>query len=181
MGITEADATFDIDGWDSAVKTVALANVLMNARLSPLDVDRRGIARLTPEKMSELARKGKTVRLVSRAHSAAGRIRLRVRAEVLEETDVLATPSGTSNLVLLDTDLMGRLGVLSISPGVEQTAYGLFSDLVDITQQTQCGVRASAETGGNRRFDPGSPAEPAAESLPPQSPAPDPARPPRAD
>jgi homoserine dehydrogenase len=29
IGITEADATFDIDGWDAAAKTAALANVLM--------------------------------------------------------------------------------------------------------------------------------------------------------
>jgi homoserine dehydrogenase len=31
MGVAEADASFDIDGWDSAAKAAALANVLMNA------------------------------------------------------------------------------------------------------------------------------------------------------
>jgi homoserine dehydrogenase len=41
---------------------------------------------------------------------------------------------GTSNLLLLDTDLMGTVGTVSISPTVEQTAYGLFSDLVDIAK-----------------------------------------------
>jgi homoserine dehydrogenase len=39
---------------------------------------------------------------------------------------------GTSNLLLLHTDLMGTLGTVSISPGVEQTAYGVFIDLVDV-------------------------------------------------
>ena len=34
MGIAEADASFDIDGWDSAAKGAALANVLMD-RTSP--------------------------------------------------------------------------------------------------------------------------------------------------
>jgi len=29
---------------------------------------------------------------------------------------------------------MGRLGVFTVNPGVEQTAYGLFSDLVDIAR-----------------------------------------------
>jgi homoserine dehydrogenase len=51
LGIAEADASFDIDGWDSAAKTAALANVLMDARLTPMDVDRRGIGRLTPERV----------------------------------------------------------------------------------------------------------------------------------
>jgi homoserine dehydrogenase len=28
--------------------------------------------------------------------------------------------------------LMGTIGTVSISPGVEQTAYGVFADLVDV-------------------------------------------------
>ena len=59
---------------------------------------------------------------------------MRVRAEVLEETDPLAAVSGTSNLLLLHTDLMGTIGMAGINSGVEQTAYGLFSDAVDIAR-----------------------------------------------
>ena len=132
LGITEADAGFDLDGWDAAVKTAALANVLMDARVTPQQVGARGIARLTPERMAELAAKRKTVRLVSRANRAGGGVRLRVRAEVLDETDILASVRGKSNLLLLHTDLMGTVGTVSISPGIKQTAYGIFSDLVDL-------------------------------------------------
>ena len=134
LGITEADASFDIDGWDSAAKTAVLANVLMDARITPLNVDRRGISRLTPERVAKLAESHKTVCLVSRGRITAAGIRLRVRAEVVDETDLLASPQGTSNLILLHTDLMGTVGTVSISPGVEQTAYGLFSDLVDVAR-----------------------------------------------
>ncbi len=136
MGIAEADASYDIDGWDSAAKTAALANVLLDARVTPLDVDRKGIGNLTPEKLEKLKKQGKTVCLVSRAkrNQADGGVKLRVRAEVLPETDMLATVQGSSNLLLLHTDLMGTIGTVSLSPGVEQTAYGLFSDLVDIAQ-----------------------------------------------
>ena len=132
LGVTEADASFDVEGWDSAAKTAALANVLMDARTTPQAVSTRGIARLTPERMAELGRAGKTVRLISRARRGAGGIKLRVRAEVLEKTDVLASVGGTSNVLLLHTDLMGTIGTVSISPGVEQTAYGVFGDLVDV-------------------------------------------------
>jgi homoserine dehydrogenase len=72
----------------------------------------RGITRLTPDRMHKPS--------------------LRVRAEVLDKTDILACVHGTSNLLLLHTDLMGTLGTNSISPGVEQTAYGVFIDLVDV-------------------------------------------------
>ena len=134
LGIAEADATYDIEGWDSAAKAAALANVLMDARVTPADVDRKGIGRLTPERVQRMAADRKTVCLVSRAHTAGGRIRLRVRAEVLDDTDVLAAVQGTSNLLLLHTDLMGTVGTVSIAPGVDQTAYGVFSDLVDIAR-----------------------------------------------
>lgn len=132
MGIAEADASYDVEGWDSAAKTAALANVLMDARTNPQAISTRGITRLTPERMQNLRRDGKTVRIVSRAKRTPSGLSLRVRAEVLDRTDVLAALHGTSNALLLHTDLMGTVGTVSISPGVDQTAYGVFIDLVDV-------------------------------------------------
>jgi len=135
MGITEADGAFDVEGWDSAAKTAALANVLMDACVTPQQVSTRGITRLTPERVAEIARQGKTVRLVSRGRRTPGGASLRVRAEVLDRSDLLACTPGTSNLILFDTDLMGTFGTISINPGVDQTAYGVFSDLVNLLDQ----------------------------------------------
>ncbi|HUS08259.1 MAG TPA: hypothetical protein VMZ52_18285 [Bryobacteraceae bacterium] len=132
LGIAEADPSYDIDGWDSAAKAAALANVLMDAGVTPQQVDRRGIGQLTPKKIDEMSAKRKTPVLLSRATRTATGVKLRVRAEVLDDTDPLACVKGTSNMLLLHTDLMGTVGTVSISPGVEQTAYGIFSDLVDI-------------------------------------------------
>jgi homoserine dehydrogenase len=134
IGVAEADAGYDIDGWDSAAKTAAIANVFLDAGVTPQNVERRGIRRLTPQRVRDLAKRRKTVVLISRARTTANGIRLRVRAEVLDETDVLAAVHGTSNILLLHTDLMGTVGTVSISPGVHQTAYGVFSDLVDIAK-----------------------------------------------
>jgi len=133
LGITEADPSYDIDGWDSAAKAAALANALMDAGVTPQWVDTRGIRRLTTERVEQLASKGKTVCLVSRAKRTRDGVRLRVRAEIVDETDLLACVRGASNLLLLHTDLMGTIGMISVAPTVEQTAYGLFSDLVDIS------------------------------------------------
>jgi len=35
---------------------------------------------------------------------------------------------------VLHTDLMGDVGVFTLKPGLDQTAYGLFSDLVEIAR-----------------------------------------------
>jgi homoserine dehydrogenase len=136
MGITEADGAYDVEGWDSAAKTAALANVLMDACVTPQQVSTRGITRLTPERVREIHDQGKTVRLVSRAKRTAGGVSLRVRAEVLPCHDLLACVPGTSNLLLFHTDLMGTFGTVSIEPGIEQTAYGVFSDLVSCLART---------------------------------------------
>jgi homoserine dehydrogenase len=132
MGVTEGDGAYDVEGWDSAAKTAALANVLMDARTNPQHVSTRGIGRLTPARVREIAGQGKTIRLISRAHRTGSRLTMRVRAEVLDRSDILALAQGTSNLILFHTDLMGTFGTVSINPQVEQTAYGVFSDLVSL-------------------------------------------------
>lgn len=134
LGITEADASYDIDGWDSAAKAAALANVLMDARTTPQNVDRRGIGELTTDEAIRLERDGKIVMLVSRGERTNGGVRLQVRPEVISAADVLSSARGTSNVILFHTDLMGTVGTISINPGVEQTAYGLFCDLVDVAR-----------------------------------------------
>jgi homoserine dehydrogenase len=132
MGVTEGDGAFDVEGWDSAAKTAALANVLLEANTTPQQVSTRGITRLTPERVAEINRQGKTVRLISRGRRNGSGVSLRVRAEVLDRADILACVSGTSNVILFHTDLMGTFGTVSIDPTVEQTAYGVFSDLVSL-------------------------------------------------
>lgn len=134
MGIAEADASFDTEGWDAAAKCAALANVLLDADATPLVVDRRGISHVTPERVAELDRQGKTLVLIARGRRGPDGVKLRVRPEVLDRTDPLATLDGTTNLLQLHTDLMGTVGVYSVRPGVEQTAYGVFSDVVAIAR-----------------------------------------------
>ncbi len=134
LGIAETDASFDIDGWDSAAKTAALANVLMDAGMTPLNVDRSGIGHLTPQELASIEGTDKVVALVARAWRTDKDIQLRVQAEALDRNDPLARLQGTSNLLQLDTDHMGTLGILEFNPTVEQTAYGLFTDLVDVAK-----------------------------------------------
>jgi homoserine dehydrogenase len=136
MGIAEADPSYDIDGWDSAAKTAALANVLMDANVTPQSVQRTGIGAITPEAVRRAAAEGTVLALVSRVRREAdGALTLTTQPERLARHDLLANVDGTSNVLLLHTDLMGTQGIVSVSPGVEQTAYGLFADLVDIAQQ----------------------------------------------
>jgi homoserine dehydrogenase len=59
---------------------------------------------------------------------------LRVRAEVLERDDVLAGGNGRRSVLVLETDLMGQVGVFSVGSQVEQTAYGVYADLLEVAR-----------------------------------------------
>lgn len=134
MGITEADAHYDLEGWDSAAKAAAIANVLMHADARPQQVRRQGIVDLTVAEVIAAAAERKSYVLVSRGELMDDTVQLQVGPELVSESDLLTTPRGTSNVILLYTDLMGTLATVSLDPGVEQTAYGLFADLVDIAR-----------------------------------------------
>ena len=88
---------------------------------------------LSTQQLAELVKKGKTVRLISRGRRSGSKLSLRVRAEVLDRADILVSTSGTTNVILFHTDLMGTFGTILIDPHVEQTAYGVFSDLADLS------------------------------------------------
>jgi homoserine dehydrogenase len=52
-GFIEADPSIDIDGWDAAAKVAALLNVLMDAGITPGEIDRTGIGGITKEQIRE--------------------------------------------------------------------------------------------------------------------------------
>ncbi|MFL6213431.1 MAG: homoserine dehydrogenase [Blastocatellia bacterium] len=136
-GIAEANADFDIDGWDAAVKAVALANVLMRADARPADVTRRGIRGITVDELRAASIEGRAMRLVARGERIAEGVRLTVAPESVRLASPLGAARGASNALTLKTDLMGELTIIETDPGVEQTAYALLSDMLRITEHSQ--------------------------------------------
>ena len=132
MGVAEADASHDIEGWDTATKTVVLANVLLDATLQPADVTRMGIGAVRPEDLKRARQKGKTLRLIGRASREGKNVRVRVAPELLDASDPLSTVRGTTNALAIQTDTMKELIIVETDPGIEQTAYALLSDVLAV-------------------------------------------------
>ena len=74
IGVAETDATHDIDGWDAAVKVVALVTVVMGVTIRLDDVQREGIANLTGEQVRAARATGTPYKLVCRAQRNGPRI-----------------------------------------------------------------------------------------------------------
>jgi homoserine dehydrogenase len=133
-GIAEADPSLDVDGWDAAAKTAALANVVLDARLTPKLVVRRGIGGLAAEDVAAVRDRGGRVKLVAAAHRDGRRVRASVAPTELPNTDLLAGLEGQQNAVIFETDTLGEIAVIQRGAGLTQTAYALVSDLVTVAR-----------------------------------------------
>jgi homoserine dehydrogenase len=142
-GIAEAEPGNDIDGWDAAVKACVLANALMGADVRPGNVRRRGIRGISPSRLAAARRAGIRIRLVARGRQVGSRLAVSVRPERLRTGDLLAT-DGADGILVLETDLMGEIGIWEGRGGVDQTAYALLSDLVSIAASLPRATRATA-------------------------------------
>jgi homoserine dehydrogenase len=133
QGIAEADPRHDVEGWDAAMKGCALAAVLMGASIRPSAVRRQGISGLAPKDARRALRAGRRLRLVVRGVREGRGVRVSVRPEAVPLSDPLAT-GGPDAVLLLDTDLMGEIGVIERGMSLDQTAYALLSDLLEIVR-----------------------------------------------
>jgi homoserine dehydrogenase len=133
QGIAEADPRHDIDGWDAALKGCALAAVLMGATVRPPAVKRQGIAGLAPKDARRALRAGRRLRLVVRGTREGRRVKVSVRPEAVPLSDPLSI-GGPDAVLLLDTDLMGEIGVIERGMSLDQTAYALLSDLLEVVR-----------------------------------------------
>ena len=131
-GFVEADPSLDVEGWDAAAKTTALLNVLMGANMTPYDIQRKGIEDITIEQIRKAEAAGKVIKLLCHGSVENGKVVGKVGPVEVDKNDLLATISGTSSVVTITTDLMGTISVVEHDPEIEQTGYGVLSDLIRV-------------------------------------------------
>ena len=145
-GYAEADSSHDIDGWDAACKAAALANVAMDAGITPADIDKQSLRDVPLERIAQARSNGNRLRLVTTVWRETpdgvapqagpalptGVVSGRVRATELDIEHPLA-PVGSESLgAILHTDLMADVFVCEIAGLVPQTAYGVYADLLHL-------------------------------------------------
>jgi homoserine dehydrogenase len=134
LGIAEADPSYDIDGWDSAMKLCAVANVLLHGDLRPSDVTRIGLRALTEIGIREAHRGGRPFRLVGEVtRDNGGRLTARVAPMHCRPDGPLGTITGATLVMHYESDAFpGGLTVTSRDPDPTTTAYGMLADLVAV-------------------------------------------------
>ena len=136
LGIAEADPTYDVDGWDSAVKLCAISSVVLGRSMHPEDVQRQGLRTVDAAAVRAAHRDGRPVRLIGRVGVEDGALVARVTPEQVATGSPFAV-TGTTLVTHYDADVFPHgLTVTSHAPDVTTTAYGLLTDFLDVIGAT---------------------------------------------
>ncbi|AKU06721.1 MULTISPECIES: homoserine dehydrogenase [Haloferax] len=126
LGVAEADPTFDVDGTDTALKGVIVANVLSDGETEFTldDADVEGIQELSGSMLDLAQEDGQTIRLIVEVADGG----VRVGPRLVPENGAVA-PSGTENAVQIEADYCGRLGITGRGAGGPETASAVLTDV----------------------------------------------------
>ncbi len=134
IGIAETDPSGDVDGWDAAIKVCALATVLMGVPTKPQDVDRVGIRGIMPEEIDLAKVHGKRWKLVCEAYWVGDQLKTSVAPQMVGVDSPLYGVEGTSSIVQIESDVLGKLSLIEDDPGPHTTAYGLLADFLNVVK-----------------------------------------------
>ena len=130
LGYAETDPSGDVEGWDAAGKVLILANALFGSSLKMADLDVGGITRISAADIADAKAAGQRYKLIARATPTGGE----VKAMPLPLSDPLASVSGSTNAITLETDLLGDVTLIGAGAGKLETGCAILSDLLAIAR-----------------------------------------------
>jgi homoserine dehydrogenase len=142
LGYAEPDPTNDVAGHDAAYKLAILASLAFHTRISPDDVTREGIDRLTARDLSYAATLGYAVKLLAVARRASPQsVQVRVHPALVPDDEMLAKVDGVLNAVQVEGDLTGRVLFQGAGAGSLPTASAVMADVLDAARFVVLGSR----------------------------------------
>jgi len=131
LGIAEADPTYDVEGIDTALKVVILANAVFGMDVSLKDVDRVGISSISLESLKLASEAGMVIKLIGEVKPNGEERVLKVSPRLVPKNHPLAV-QGTLNAAMIQTKLAGDIFVIGKGAGSVETASAILSDMLYI-------------------------------------------------
>ncbi|MBU4299220.1 homoserine dehydrogenase [Patescibacteria group bacterium] len=128
LGIAESDPSKDVEGIDTAVKLVILANSVFDRDVSYKDVQITGIKDITSEALEMADEAGYAIKLLGEVNKGGC---LKVAPRLVPKDNPLNV-RGTLNVVTIKTDLAGNITILGKGAGPIETASAILSDILGI-------------------------------------------------
>ena len=128
IGIAESDPSKDVEGIDTAVKLVILANSVFGMDATYRDVRVQGITEITPDALKLARDAGYAIKLIGDVDIDG---RLEVAPRLVPVSDPLNV-GGTLNVATIRADLAGDITVIGKGAGPIEAASAILSDIIAI-------------------------------------------------
>lgn len=137
LGFAEADPTEDVEGYDARAKLTILARTGLRVSVDPLGIQTRSIASVEPVDFEYAKLLNCTIRQISRAEKAPGKLFASVQPTLVHESSPLAAVDGGQNLVMSTGKFGGETVFAGHGAGGNPTAVAVVSDLIAIARSRQ--------------------------------------------
>lgn len=128
-GIAETDPTLDVEGFDTAIKMVILANELLPCELKLSDAKITGIQEITQKEIQQAKKEKKRIKLVGEAELRDKQVHISVEPVLLSREDPLYRIEGKEKGICYRTD---QLGDIMVSGGESSPYHAAGAVLRDI-------------------------------------------------
>jgi homoserine dehydrogenase len=129
-GIAEADPRMDVEGWDTAVKLLILAKIVMQGSLSLKDVSVTGITHLSSQEVEKEKNSGHRLKLIGRAWREGGEVRASVAPEPVQRDHPFYVVSAKDKCVRYVSDTLGDLFISGGASGPLPAAASALRDVI---------------------------------------------------
>jgi len=134
-GIAEPDPSLDIDGWDTAVKILLIANSAAGLDLSLSQIKVDGIRNISAGMLARARTDGKAIKLLGRLTREADDVRVEVGPREIDPSHPLFGVNGTAKGVSFFTDTLGTVTVTGGKSGPPGTAAAMLKDVLNIYRE----------------------------------------------
>jgi homoserine dehydrogenase len=133
-GFAEAEPSLDIDGIDTAHKTVILAALAYGFPITLSQVHVEGLRGLDPVDLAYAKELGYRIKLLAIIKNVEGDVEARVHPTLIPLDHMLASVRGVFNAVLVTGDVVGETLYVGRGAGREATASAVVSDIADVAR-----------------------------------------------
>ncbi len=130
IGMTEADPSLDVDGWDAANKLVIIANAVLRRPTKLQDLSVQGIRGVTTQDMQMAEKHRQVIKLVASADKSGRDYELSVRPTRLDKSHPLAQIGAGMMGVIYHTDINGTIFASIQEEDPYPTAAAVLRDIV---------------------------------------------------
>ncbi len=138
-GFAEKNPSYDIDGIDSAHKSVIIALVAFGFAAKFSDIWYEGIRDITYQDLKMAYDLGYKIKLIATVRKSKGKLDMRVHPTMIKKDDFLAKTDGVYNAITVKGSYSGKTTYIGKGAGSLPTANSIVADLIQMAKRMRYG------------------------------------------